>query len=255
METLTIGQLAKRVGMRTSALRFYQEQELLQPAGRTEAGYRIYTPEAEQTLRFIQRAQRLGFSLSDIRTLLSGWREKDLSGEDIIQTAEDRYLTIERQVTQLLVIQHELELFLEDMRQRAESQADPSGDSLFDRLIERVCANPLIQPAAPTLESLIEHTGCNLTSSEGQKLLDDLRGQHVHIWQEDDGYNILVVSDEARVLSAMEALSQFEMECMVHTHQPLELILGDEGYILHARGENAFFYARLFLALQREVDN
>jgi DNA-binding transcriptional MerR regulator len=250
METLTIGQLAKRVGMRTSALRFYQEQGLLHPAGRTPAGYRLYTPDAEHTLRFIQRAQRLGFSLSDIRTLLSGWREKDLSGEDIIRTAEDRYLTIERQVTQLLVMQHELELFLQDMRLRADSPSD----SLFDRLIDRVCANPLIQPAASTLESLIEHTGCNLTSIEGQKLLEDLRGQHVHIWQEDEGYNILVVSEEARVLSAMEALAQFEMECLVHTHQPLELISGDEGFVLLARGDNAFFYARLFLALQREAD-
>ena len=43
-----------------------QEQGLLQPIGRTKSGYRLYTPEAEHRLRFIQRAQRLGFSLADV---------------------------------------------------------------------------------------------------------------------------------------------------------------------------------------------
>ena len=64
--TLTIGQLAKRVGLRTSALRYYEEQGLLLPDGRSEAGYRFFKPEAEQILRFIQRAQHLGFSLFSV---------------------------------------------------------------------------------------------------------------------------------------------------------------------------------------------
>src|SRR5687768_15088379 len=71
-ELLTIGQLAKRVGMRPSALRFYEAEGLLTPSAHTEAGYRLYSPEAEETLRFIQRAQRLGFALTDIRILLAG---------------------------------------------------------------------------------------------------------------------------------------------------------------------------------------
>jgi len=44
-DTLTIGELARRVGMRTSVLRYYEEQELLSPAGCSEAGYRLYTSE------------------------------------------------------------------------------------------------------------------------------------------------------------------------------------------------------------------
>ena len=43
-KTLTIGQLAKRVGLRTSALRYYEQQGLLSPSGRTTAGYRLYAP-------------------------------------------------------------------------------------------------------------------------------------------------------------------------------------------------------------------
>jgi len=61
MTQKTIGQLATQVRVRTSTLRYYEEQGLLTPAGRTESGYRLYDEQAEQTLYFIQRAQRLGF--------------------------------------------------------------------------------------------------------------------------------------------------------------------------------------------------
>ncbi|MCA9931608.1 MAG: MerR family DNA-binding transcriptional regulator, partial [Anaerolineales bacterium] len=47
---LTIGQLAKRVGMRTSTLRFYEAEGLLLPNGRSESGYRQYTETAVSTL-------------------------------------------------------------------------------------------------------------------------------------------------------------------------------------------------------------
>ena len=92
---LTIGQLARRVGMRTSALRYYEEQGLLQPAGRSASGYRLYHLDAEQDLRFIQRAQRLGFSLADIRIFLQGLRRGDLSEEAVVRVAEARYLALD----------------------------------------------------------------------------------------------------------------------------------------------------------------
>ena len=51
MSMLTIGELARRVGLRTSALRYYEKEGLLEPTERSEAGYRLYAPEAEETLR------------------------------------------------------------------------------------------------------------------------------------------------------------------------------------------------------------
>ena len=47
MTTLTIGQLAKRVGVRTSTLRYYEDEGLLAPVRRSEAGYRLYDEQAE----------------------------------------------------------------------------------------------------------------------------------------------------------------------------------------------------------------
>ena len=54
--TLTIGELAKQTGLRTSALRYYEQEGLLSPADRTEAGYRLYAPDSLDTVRLIQRA-------------------------------------------------------------------------------------------------------------------------------------------------------------------------------------------------------
>jgi DNA-binding transcriptional MerR regulator len=257
MTTLTIGQLAKRIGLRTSALRYYEEQGLLSPVDRTEAGYRLYNAEAEQTLRFIQRAQRLGFSLADIRTLLKAWQAGDLSDRTVIKTAEARYLALEQQVTQLLVLQHELELFLQDMHQRAARQTSSSAESLFNRLLNQVCASPLNQPAETMLDWMLEYTGCILTSDEAQALINDLRGQHVHIWQEETGYHILVVSDDPKVGIALEALAQLEAGCQAraHTDQAPEFLHQREGYLLIARGEHDFIFARLFLALEKEKPN
>lgn len=255
MDTLTIGQLARRVGMRTSALRYYEEQGLLIPAGRTDSGYRFYEPQAEETLRFIQRAQRLGISLADIGILLKGWRDGDLSQEIVIKTAEARYLALERQVTQLLVLQHELELFLRDLYRHADQEPGSPDMSPFSRLLDQVCIDPGNHPAETMLERLMEHTGCILTSSRAQQLLRELSGQHVHIWQEEEDYHILVVSDDPTVGTALAELAQLEARCQAHAHanQAPDLLHNGEGYLLVARGGNAFIFARLFLALETSV--
>src|SRR5690606_17691015 len=98
------------------ALRYYEAEGLLRPSDRTDSGYRLYAAADVDTVRLIRRAQRLGFSLAEIRTLLDAWREGDLDNADTLALAEGRYLTLERQVTELRVLQHELELFLLDLR-------------------------------------------------------------------------------------------------------------------------------------------
>ena len=49
-----------------------------------------------------QRAQRLGFSLSDVATLLNAWEAGKLSDAGVLQTAESRYLSLEKRITELL---------------------------------------------------------------------------------------------------------------------------------------------------------
>lgn len=253
-EFLTIGQLAKRVNVRTSTLRFYEKEGLLQPNGRSQSGYRLYHPDATQKVSLIQRAQRLGFSLADIRPLLQAWETGRLDDDAVIKTAENRYLALEEQITRRLVQQHELALFLQDLHRRQETAVSPdSADSAFDQLLARVCASPEIQSQAHFMFSwLLSQAGCILTSTTGKQLLDRLRGQHIHIWQEDDTYHILIVSNDPTVGNALQELAQLEASCKVHNHPVPEFTYDDEGYLFVAKGENAFIYAKLFMALEVE---
>lgn len=246
---LTIGELARQVGVRPSALRYYEAEGLLEPSGRTEAGYRLYNPATADTLRLIQRARRLGFSLAEIRGLLVAWRDGDLDNAETLATAERRYLALERQVTELRVQQHELELFLMDLR----GGAPDAAQTAFGRLVDRICGNPTAElPSRAVLDWLASDSGCHLSSPTGQDILARLRGRHVHIWREDNAYHILIVGHDSVVDAALAQLVQLENNCQAHPHLELALDHSDEGLLLVARGDHAFILARLFLALEAE---
>ena len=254
MDKLTIGQLARKTGLRTSALRYYEDQGLLAPSARTEAGYRLYEPEAEQTVHFIQRAQHLGLTLADIKVLLHGWQNKALNEQAVLDIARTRYFELEAQVTQLQVLQRELGFFLQDIQSQAMTETNSASSMLLTRLLDQICSNPLNQPVETFFDWLSESTGCILTTDEGQAILNKLRGQHAHIWQEGDSYHILVISDDPAVEQALQDLAQLEANCHAHAHahQMPELLHNDEGYLLIAQGSNAFIFARLFLLLEKE---
>lgn len=75
---MNIGELAKRAGLTASAIRFYERAGLLTSVERRANGYRAYPPEAALTLNLIVAAQKAGFSLDEIRSLLppdlENWR-------------------------------------------------------------------------------------------------------------------------------------------------------------------------------------
>jgi MerR family copper efflux transcriptional regulator len=68
---MRIGELAKRAGVNTSKIRFYEAQGLLPPAARLPNGYRDYGDHDLTVVKFIDRAQNLGFTLRDVATHLS----------------------------------------------------------------------------------------------------------------------------------------------------------------------------------------
>ena len=68
---LTIGRLAKEVGVNIQTVRYYERRRLLTAAERKPSGYRLYGEEALKRLRFIKNAQALGFTLHEIGDLLS----------------------------------------------------------------------------------------------------------------------------------------------------------------------------------------
>lgn len=70
-DTRTIGALARLAGVSADTIRYYERIGLLPSPERTSSGYRKYPADAERGLRFIRRAQELGFSLTEIRDLLT----------------------------------------------------------------------------------------------------------------------------------------------------------------------------------------
>jgi MerR family copper efflux transcriptional regulator len=71
MDRLKVGELACRAGVGVQTVRFYERKGLIEPPPRTHSGYRQYPESAVARIRFIQRAQRLGFSLAEVDELLS----------------------------------------------------------------------------------------------------------------------------------------------------------------------------------------
>lgn len=245
-DLLTIGQLAARAGLRTSALRFYEAEGLLQPAAHSAAGYRLYDEQAAATLHTIQRAQRLGFSLADIRTLLEQRRSGDLPSAALTQLATQRYLALEEQIAPLLVLQHELGLLLNEIH-------TPSGDdgATLDRLIAEICADPLHQPSGGTLDALLTSLGCCLARDAGHTLRDQLRGEHFHIWHERASYTLQFVRDDPALGATLTALAALEAGCTAHPEtRTLAVSRATPGWQLIISGPHAALLARLFLALE-----
>src|SRR5262245_38352047 len=71
MAALRTGELARLAQVKIDTLRFYERQGLLPVPPRRASGYREYPPEAVELVRFIQRAQELGFTLREIKELLT----------------------------------------------------------------------------------------------------------------------------------------------------------------------------------------
>lgn len=248
----TIGALAKRARVAPSVLRYYEKEGLLVPGGRTAAGYRLYGADAEKTLLFINRAKRLGFSLDDIRQFLAagqaeaGKKNRGKPG-DVARIAEDRFLEIERRLTELLVLRHELEVFLREMSEQL--PAEDGARRLYRRLVDRVCGHSSTpQDEAASLTSLMKRMGCNLASLKRGKSLDILRGRHIHVWRDPDGYSVLVPGNDPRIGAALKQIAASEAGCEAHAEPNVELTT--EGHVFSAHGNNAFLFAQFFLALE-----
>ena len=68
---LRIGEVAERAGVSIDTVRYYERRRLLPRAPRTGGGFRVFTPETVERVRFIKQAQELGFSLGEVGTLLT----------------------------------------------------------------------------------------------------------------------------------------------------------------------------------------
>ena len=93
--TLTIGEVAQRAGLRTSAIRYYEDIGVLPQPERVYGGHRRYSPRVFQQLAFVQLAQQAGFSMTEIQTLVSGFDENAPLGVRWRSLAEQKLAELE----------------------------------------------------------------------------------------------------------------------------------------------------------------
>ena len=99
---MKIGQIAKASGVRIDTLRYYEKEGLIRPSFRTDAGYREYDQSAVQQMQFILKAKALGFSLQEIRELLSLRIDRDHHPcSEVKELAEAKLTSIEEKIAEL----------------------------------------------------------------------------------------------------------------------------------------------------------
>ncbi len=95
---LRIGDVAERGGVNLQTIRYYEREGLLSQPPRLPSGYRIFPESAVRRVRFIKRAQELGFSLAEIRDLLSLRDDAGAGAQDMRDRAKSKVADIEEKI-------------------------------------------------------------------------------------------------------------------------------------------------------------
>ncbi|MHA4867118.1 Cu(I)-responsive transcriptional regulator [Duganella sp. PWIR1] len=98
---MNIGQAASATGVSAKMIRYYESIALIPAGRRTDAGYRIYGENDLHTLRFVKRARQLGFSLDQIRDLLSLWQNKGRASADVKTVALGHVEQLNQRIAEL----------------------------------------------------------------------------------------------------------------------------------------------------------
>jgi DNA-binding transcriptional MerR regulator len=108
----TIGHVARRVGVRPSAIRYYETQGILRPADRRPNGYRIYSDDAVKLLLFVKRAQSLGITLKEIKPLLNLASQGQRPCSHVKQLVRNHLREMNDKIRELQSLRNELRMLL-----------------------------------------------------------------------------------------------------------------------------------------------
>lgn len=113
---MQIGDVARETGLTVDAIRFYERRGLLPRAPRSEGGFRQYTEAAVESLRFVQQMQSLGFSLGEIRELLSLRGDDAHACEHVRDLLGVKLAAVRAKLAELRKLQRELQQALSRCR-------------------------------------------------------------------------------------------------------------------------------------------
>lgn len=118
-----IGQVAQQTGLSIDTIRFYEKQGLLQRSPRTEGGFRLFGLSDVETLKFVRRAQELGFSLNEIRELLILRSEHVPACSHVKDLLERKLISVVKKITELQRLERSLKLALRKCKQELKTSA------------------------------------------------------------------------------------------------------------------------------------
>lgn len=126
-DKLTIGHLARAAGVNVETVRYYQRVALIQEPPKPLEGYRYYPSEAIDRLKFIKRAQQLGFSLKEIAELLE---LGDGNCKDVRARAEEKRAQINQQISDLKNLRETLDTLI----RTCQTDKDPAHCPIVENL-------------------------------------------------------------------------------------------------------------------------
>jgi DNA-binding transcriptional MerR regulator len=112
---MQIGDLAREAGKTVRAVHLYEELDLLKPAARSKGRYRLYDADALVRIRWIGKLQEMGFSLSDIQTVVRDWEHQGTAPRAMVRMREVYKKKLEEtraQIKKLEALEHEMEASL-----------------------------------------------------------------------------------------------------------------------------------------------
>lgn len=136
MDQYTIGQLAKAAGVGVETVRYYQKRDLL-PVPMVSRGFRTYPVALAERIRFIKRAQELGFTLDEIANLLL--LEDSNDKKAIRDVAQERLQQVQAKLADL----HKMEAMLTNLIQQCASSTLQAQCPIIQALAD----NPVTMPS------------------------------------------------------------------------------------------------------------
>jgi len=112
MSLYRIGDVTKKIGLTADSLRYYEKIKLLPKVSRNTSGIREYDDKDISRLKFIQRAQKMNFSLSEISDLLKMRENPQKVRNEVRQLTADKLLEVDEHLQSLTTLRSELQLLL-----------------------------------------------------------------------------------------------------------------------------------------------